>query len=79
MESGTRGYLTTGDESFLQPYLEGAKRLEPEYQALNGMVTENLPQQQQRMKEIHAGYMDWEGYASQVIAQRRAGKASHSL
>jgi PAS domain S-box-containing protein len=78
MESGTRGYLTTGDESFLQPYLEGAKRLEPEYQALNGMVTENLPQQQ-RLKEIHAGYMDWEGYANQVIAQRRAGKASFTL
>lgn len=25
MESGMRGYIATGDESFLQPYLEGTK------------------------------------------------------
>ena len=46
MESGTRGYIATGDESFLQPYLEGVKKLDPEYQALYGMVAGNLPQQQ---------------------------------
>ena len=34
MESGTRGYIATGDENFLQPYLEGTKRLDTEYQAL---------------------------------------------
>ena len=28
MESATRGYIATGDESFLQPYLEGTKRFE---------------------------------------------------
>src|ERR1039458_6375174 len=48
MESGTRGYIATGDESFLQPYQESRKRLDPEYQALYGMVAGNLPQQQQR-------------------------------
>ena len=25
MESGTRGYIATGDASFLQPYIEGTK------------------------------------------------------
>jgi PAS domain S-box-containing protein len=79
MESGTRGYIATGDESFLQPYQEGAKRLEPEYQALYGMVDVNLPQQQQRLKEIHAGYLEWEGYASTIISLRRAGKADPTL
>jgi PAS domain S-box-containing protein len=78
MESGTRGYIATGDESFLQPYLEGKKRLEPEYQALYGMVAVNLPQQQ-RLKEIHAGYMEWEAYASTMISLRRAGKADPTL
>jgi PAS domain S-box-containing protein len=78
MESGTRGYIATGDESFLQPYLEAEKRLDPEYQALYGMMADNLPQQQ-RLKEIHAGYVEWEGYASGIIALRRAGKADPTL
>jgi PAS domain S-box-containing protein len=79
MESGTRGYLTTGDESFLQPYREGAKRLEPEYQALYQMVAGNLPQQTQRLKDFHAGYVEWENYASTLISLRRAGKADPTL
>jgi PAS domain S-box-containing protein len=79
MESGTRGYIATGDESFLQPYIEGKKRLDPEYQALYEMVAGNLPQQQQRLKDIHASYIDWEGYASTIISLRRAGKADPTL
>src|ERR1035437_2924488 len=79
MESGMRGYIVTGDESFLQLYLEGAKRLDPEYQVLYQLVADNLPPQQQRLKDIHAGYVGWEGYASQIIAQRRAGKADPTL
>jgi PAS domain S-box-containing protein len=79
MESGTRGYIATGDESFLQPYMEGTKSFEPEYQALYGMVTDNLPQQQQRLKDFHAGYVEWEGYASTMISLRRAGKADPTL
>jgi len=79
MESGMRGYIVTGDESFLQPYLEGAKRLDPEYQALYQLVADDLPPQQQRLKDIHAGYVGWEEYASQIIALRRAGKADPTL
>jgi PAS domain S-box-containing protein len=79
MESGTRGYIATGDESFLQPYVEGTKKFDSEYQALYGMVADNLPQQQQRLKEIHAGYMAWDRYASTIIALRRAGKADPTL
>jgi len=30
MESGTRGYIVTGDETFLHPYLEATKRFDPE-------------------------------------------------
>ncbi|MGD0548121.1 MAG: PAS domain S-box protein, partial [Terracidiphilus sp.] len=79
MESGTRGYIATGDDSFLQPYREGSKRLESEYQALYDMVADNLPQQRQRLKDFHAGYVEWEGYASGMIALRRAGKADPTL
>jgi len=79
MESGTRGYIATGDASFLQPYMEGKKSFEPEYQALYGMVGVNLPQQQQRLKGFHTGYVEWEGYAGKIISLRRAGKADPTL
>jgi PAS domain S-box-containing protein len=78
MESGTHGYIATGDESFLQPYLEGTKRFDSEFQALYPMVADNLPQQQ-RLKEIYAGYAEWERYSSRIIVLRRAGKADPTL
>src|ERR1035441_3355430 len=41
MEFAKRGYIATGDESFLQPYLEGTKRFGPEFQALYQGVEDN--------------------------------------
>ena len=78
MESGTRGYIATGDESFLHTYLEGTKSSDSEFQHLDQMVADN-PSQQQRLKEIYAGYEEWEGYANRIIALRRAGKADPTL
>ena len=78
MESSKRGYIETGDESFLQPYLEGTKKFDSEYQALYPMVVDN-PQQQQRLKDIYAGYEDAERYDSRIIALRRDGKADPTL
>jgi PAS domain S-box-containing protein len=79
MESGTRGYIVTGDETFLHPYLEGTRRFEPEFQALYPMVAKNAPQQQQRLDDIHAGYAEWKRYSDRIIALRRAGKADPTL
>ena len=78
MESAKRGYVATGDENFLRPYLEGTKRFDPEFQALYQMVSDK-PQQQQRLKNIYAGYEDSENYDSRIIALRRAGGADPSL
>jgi len=78
MESAKRGYIATGDETFLQPYLEGTKRFDSEFQALYPMVADN-PLQQQQLKKIHAGYESSEAYDSRIIALRRAGKADPTL
>jgi PAS domain S-box-containing protein len=78
MESGTRGYIATGDESFLHSYLEGTKKSASEFEALNQQLDDNPPQQQ-RLKKIRAGYEEWEGYANRIIALRRAGKADPTL
>ena len=78
MESGTRGYIATGDETFLHPYLEGAKRSDSEFQTLYQQLEDN-PSQQQRLKDIHAGYAEWQTYANGIIALRLAGKADPTL
>jgi len=78
MESGTRGYIATGDQSFLHSYLQGTKTSNSEFEALDRMVNDNLPQQM-RLKDIHAGYAEWERYANGIIVFRRAGKADPTL
>ncbi len=78
MESAKRGYIATGDDRFLQPYLEGTKKFDPEFQALNHMLADN-PQQQQRLKSVYAGYKESEKYDSRIIDLRRAGKADPTL
>jgi PAS domain S-box-containing protein len=78
MESGKRGYLQTGDESFLQPYLQGTTKFDPEYKVLFQLVADN-PQQQQRLNAVYLGYQETEKYDNRIIALRRAGKADPSL
>ncbi len=78
MESAKRGYIATGDESFLPSYLEGTKQFDPEFQALYGLVVDN-PMQQQQLREIDAGYEESEAYDGRIIALRRAGKADPTL
>ena len=79
MESGTRGYIVTGDESFLQPYLDGQKRVDTEYHALYSMVASNQIQQQQKLSNFYSGYKEWSAYAGRIIDLRRAGKANPTL
>lgn len=78
MESAKRGYIATGDENFLRPYLEGTKRFDPEFQALYRFVDDS-PSQQQKLKDIYAGYWESEEYDSRIIDLRRAGKADPTL
>jgi PAS domain S-box-containing protein len=78
MQSGTRGYVATGDETFLHPFLDGAQSFESEYQALYGLLTDN-PSQQQRLKDFDVAFGAWESDVSRIIALRRAGKADPTL
>jgi PAS domain S-box-containing protein len=78
MESAKRGYVVTGDETFLQPYLQGTKKFDSEYQALYLLLADS-PSQQQRLIEVYAGYKEAEEYDGRIIALRRAGKADPIL
>jgi PAS domain S-box-containing protein len=78
MESAKQGYIATGDEAFLRPYLESTKRFDSRFQVLNQLVADN-PSQQRKLKDIYAGYQDSDEYDSRIIALRRAGKADPTL
>jgi PAS domain S-box-containing protein len=74
VETGMRGYLATGDETLLHPYLEGTQRFDSEYWALYKLVDDSSPQKQ-RLEDVRAGYLRWVEYTGNVIDLRRTGKA----
>jgi len=78
MESAKRGYIATGDESFLPTYIEGTKQFGTELTDLKRLVNDNA-QQQQRLNDIYAGYQESEEYDSRIIALRQTGDADPTL
>jgi PAS domain S-box-containing protein len=78
MESAKRGYIATGDETFLSSYTEGTSQFDSEYQALYRLVDDS-PVQEQRLRQVLAGYQQAEEYDGRIIALRRAGKADPTL
>ena len=74
VETGMRGYLATGDETLLQPYLEGTKRFDSEYRALYGLVDDSSPQKQ-RLEDVRAGYVEWVGVHQQSYSPSPNGKS----
>ncbi len=72
-ETGLRGYVITGDPSFLDPYHRAAEALPSELELLSGMVLDN-PSQQQKVQTIMDEYKKWLAYA-----QETKGKTFRSL
>jgi signal transduction histidine kinase/CheY-like chemotaxis protein/CHASE3 domain sensor protein len=72
MEAGMRGYVISGDESFLGPYLLASPRVEAELQELEQLVGDN-PVQADRLHRVRAAQKEWDRYAADVIALRRQG------
>src|ERR1700722_9180027 len=64
-ESSMRGFLITGDESFLAPYELGQPRFEAEIANLTNLVSDNPPQVE-LLKRIHAVQAQWDAYAQQT-------------
>ena len=73
-ESSMRGFLITGDESFLAPYEVGATALRGRDRNLTNLVSDNPPQVE-RLKQIQAVQAQWDAYAQQTIDLRRRNQA----
>ncbi len=73
METGMRGYLITGDESFLEPYQSAVPRVKSDTAALRELVADNR-QQVERVDRIAGIQATWLEFARSLIAARRAGE-----
>lgn len=70
MESGIRGYVITGDVSFLASYELAKPRIASEMKTLGDLVRDN-PQQVERLQRIAAMQAQWMEFAQTVIRMRR--------
>ncbi len=70
-ESGVRGFMLTGDETFLTPYTTSRAKSVPAMETLLASVSDN-PAQVVRLRQIQALQAQWHGYAAEGIALARA-------
>ncbi|HEY6412740.1 MAG TPA: ATP-binding protein [Edaphobacter sp.] len=78
-ESGLRGYETTLDTRFLQPYVEAETRLQTELHKLEEMTGAN-PEQKSLIEDLRNEHQTWrDAFAVPVIATVRAGGQSNDV
>jgi PAS domain S-box-containing protein len=78
-ESGLRGYETTLDTRFLQPYVEAEARLQTELRKLEEIAGSN-PEQKRLIEDLRNEHQTWrDAFAVPVIATVRAGGQSNDV
>nr|WP_217344792.1 response regulator [Noviherbaspirillum sp. L7-7A]MBV0878976.1 response regulator [Noviherbaspirillum sp. L7-7A] len=70
-ETGMRGFLLSGNESFLEPYRIGKPRMQAQLDSLEQLVAED-GQQVQRVRLIKSLHDQWTVFVEDVLTQRRA-------
>ncbi|KQQ96554.1 response regulator [Massilia sp. Leaf139] len=71
MEAGMRGYVISGDESFLAPYTVAKPKVDIEVDALQRLVGDNQ-QQTDRLSRVRGAHAEWLKFTTEVIDRRRA-------
>jgi CheY-like chemotaxis protein/signal transduction histidine kinase/CHASE3 domain sensor protein len=70
METGMRGFLLTGDDAFLRPYIASRPRFDTSAESLRELVEDDTTQVE-RLRHIRAQHQAWLRAADQLIAARR--------
>lgn len=65
-ETGTRGYLITGNESFLTPYINSKTQVDASLNSLKELTLDNKIQVD-RIIRLEAVYKNWSAYAENVV------------
>jgi CheY-like chemotaxis protein/CHASE3 domain sensor protein len=71
MEAGMRGYVISGDESFLNPYTVAKPKVGVELDVLGRLVRDD-PAQFDRLQRVRGAYAEWLKFTDEVIEGRRA-------
>ncbi|MGM0883120.1 MAG: response regulator [Bacillota bacterium] len=58
MESSQRGFIMTGDEAYLKPYIDGKAQWEANYNSLYQLISNN-PSTQKELEEIKLTIQNW--------------------
>jgi CheY-like chemotaxis protein/CHASE3 domain sensor protein len=69
MEAGMRGYVLSGDDDFLAPYLAAKPRMDAELRNLARLVGDN-PTQVDRIERVRAAQVQWQAFAEEMIGRR---------
>ena len=78
-ESSLRGYETTGDPRFLQPYLEAETHLPIEFARLENVAGED-PEQRRLIADLKNQHQTWtDAFALLVVSQVKAGGETHDV
>ncbi|MDM0043288.1 response regulator [Variovorax dokdonensis] len=77
METGMRGYVISGDTTYLQPYESAQPRVEADLGTLRGLVADNSAQQE-RVERIRTLNQAWQKFAAETIELRRSGGDANS-
>ncbi|WP_462410263.1 CHASE3 domain-containing protein [Neobacillus sp. Marseille-QA0830] len=73
METGMRGYVITGNEDYLEPYNQGSRSWQDNYNKLHSLLEENGAQQR-TLEEIKPLIIKWVNDSGEyLINQKRAG------
>ena len=73
METGQRGFMLTGKDSYLEPYNQALSEWNSNYDQLYGLISDN-PSQQQRLQTIKTHILRWiEVAAEPSIALKNQG------
>ncbi|MEW4429409.1 methyl-accepting chemotaxis protein [Paenibacillus pabuli] len=70
METGQRGYVITGQESYLEPYIEGKEKLVELKEQLAGLISDN-PAQLTLLQDVHNSMNDWIQVAGEPVVSLR--------
>src|SRR5687767_4251827 len=71
LQTGQRGYVITGDESYLAPYTEGLKNLEADLKKLRSLTAADQAQQR-RLDQLDPLVQDRLKLSKEVIEARKA-------
>lgn len=70
IETGQRGYVITGEESYLDPYHTGLSAIEPDLESIRKLTADN-PNQQSRLQRLGTIIAQRIAFAASVVAARK--------